>query len=430
MNSSSSRHRVVIVGGGFGGLYATKALARADVDVTLIDRRNFHLFQPLLYQVGTGALSAANIAAPLRSILRSQQNVHVLLGEVSGFDLEAKEVLLKDGARVPYDSLIVATGSTHHYFGHPEWEQYAPGLKTVEDATRIRQRLLIAFEDAERAKDEAEARKLLTFVVVGGGPTGVEMAGAIGEIARDTLRHDYRNIRTDEAHILLVETADRILPTYRPDLSRRAEEDLRRLGVDVRTKTTVRDIKPDYVELANGDTNERIESHTVIWAAGVQASTLGEQLAAAAGIERDRSGRIRVGPDLDIAGHPEVYVIGDLALYEQSGKTLPALAPVAMQQGRHAADVILARRRGEVLPSFFYNDRGLMATIGRSAAVADLGFITLKGEIGWLAWLFIHIMQLAGFENRLLVATQWAWSYLTRNRAARLITGRREEKQS
>jgi NADH dehydrogenase len=428
MTGSTSRPRVVIIGGGFGGLYAAKALARADVDVTVIDRRNFHLFQPLLYQVGTGSLSPANIAAPLRSILRDQRNAGVLLGEVRDFDLDAKEVLLEDGARVGYDSLIVATGSTHHYFGHPEWEQYAPGLKTVEDATEIRQRLLVAFEDAERAKDEAEARKLLTFVVVGGGPTGVEMAGAIAEIARDTLRHDYRNIRTDEAHILLIETADRILPTYRPDLSKRAEADLQRLGVDVRTGTTVRSIDAAGVEFAKGETVERLDSGTLIWAAGVQASKLGEKLAAAAGLGREPNGRIRVGPDLDLAGHPEIYVIGDLAYYEQDGKALRAVAPVAMQMGRHAADVIQARLRGEVLPSFYYKDRGSMATIGRSAAVADLGVVTLKGELGWLAWLFIHIMQLAGFENRLLVATQWAWSYLTRNRAARLITNRGHNK--
>jgi len=425
MNDSSARPRVVIVGGGFGGLYATRALADAEVDVTLIDRRNFHLFQPLLYQVGTGSLSPANIAAPLRSILRSQKNLSVLLGEVTDFDLATHEVVLEDGERVSFDYLVVATGSTHHYFGHPEWEQYAPGLKTVEDATEIRQRLLVAFEDAERANDEAAARRLLTFVVVGGGPTGVEMAGAIAEIARDTLRHDYRNIRTYEAHILLVEALDRILPTYRPALSRRAEDDLRKLGVDVRTGTSVRSIDADGLEFAKGEVAERIESCTVIWAAGVQASVLGEKLATAAGLERDRSGRLTVGSDLTLPGHPEVFVAGDLAHVEQDGKPLPAVAPVAMQEGRHAADVIAARLSGDAAAPFRYKDRGSMATIGRSAAVADLGFVRLTGAVGWLAWLFIHIMQLAGFENRLLVATQWAWSYLTHNRAARLITGRR-----
>ncbi|MGE0688464.1 MAG: NAD(P)/FAD-dependent oxidoreductase [Dehalococcoidia bacterium] len=425
MNHSSRPPRVVIIGGGFAGLYATRALAGGDVDVTLIDRRNFHLFQPLLYQVGTGSLSPANIAAPLRSILRGQQNVSVLLGEVEDFDLDAHEVVLADGDRVGFDYLIVATGSTHHYFGHPEWEQFAPGLKTVEDATEIRQRLLLAFEDAERSNDEAEARRLLTFVVVGGGPTGVEMAGAIAEIARDTLRHDYRHIRTDEAHILLVEALDRILPTYKPELSRRAEDDLRNLGVDVRTGTMVRSIDANGLEFAKGDVVERIESCTVIWAAGVQASSLGEKLAMAAGLERDRSGRLTVGSDLTLPGHPEVFVAGDLAHVEQDGKSLPAVAPVAMQEGRHAADVIAARLHGETAAAFRYKDRGSMATIGRSAAVADLGFVRLTGAIGWLAWLFIHIMQLAGFENRLLVATQWGWSYLTRNRAARLITGRR-----
>ncbi|MGE3986074.1 MAG: NAD(P)/FAD-dependent oxidoreductase, partial [Dehalococcoidia bacterium] len=377
MNHSSRPPRVVIIGGGFAGLYATRALAGAKVDVTLIDRRNFHLFQPLLYQVGTGSLSPANIAAPLRSILRGQQNVSVLLGEVEDFDLDAHEVVLADGDRVGFDYLIVATGSTHHYFGHPEWEQFAPGLKTVEDATEIRQRLLLAFEDAERSNDEAEARRLLTFVVVGGGPTGVEMAGAIAEIARDTLRHDYRHIRTDEAHILLVEALDRILPTYKPELSRRAEDDLRNLGVDVRTGTMVRSIDANGLEFAKGDVVERIESCTVIWAAGVQASSLGEKLAMAAGLERDRSGRLTVGSDLTLPGHAEVFVAGDLAHVEQDGKSLPAVAPVAMQEGRHAADVIAARLRGERAAAFRYKDRGSMATSGRSAAVADLGFVRL-----------------------------------------------------
>lgn len=425
MTEEPARHRVVVVGGGFGGLYATRALRDAPLDVTLIDQRNFHLFQPLLYQVGTGSLSPANIAAPLRSILRGQDNVRVLLGEVQDFDLGTKEVVLEDGSRVAFDSLILATGSTHHYFGHPEWEQFAPGLKTIEDATEIRQRLLIAFEEAERAVNEADARKYLTFVVVGGGPTGVEMAGAIAEIARDTLKRDYRSIRTEEAHIILVEAADRVLPTYTPALSERAEHDLRRLGVDVRTKTMVSKVDANGVEFRKGEESERIDSCTVIWAAGVQASYLGEKLAAATGVKPDRAGRIAVDGDLSLPGHPGIFVIGDLAHYEENGRPLPAVAPVAMQEGRHAADVISARLRGESLPAFHYRDRGSMATIGRSSAVADLGFVTLKGELGWLAWLFIHIMQLAGFENRLLVATQWAWSYLTHNRAARLITNRK-----
>jgi NADH:ubiquinone reductase (H+-translocating) len=423
--NSSARPRVVIVGGGFGGLYAAKALAKAPVDVTLIDRRNFHLFQPLLYQVGTGTLSPANIAAPLRSILRAQENMTVLLAEVTGFDLEAREVALDESDRVSYDYLIVATGSKHHYFGHPEWEQYAPGLKTIEDATEIRRRMLLAFEEAERHGDNDEARPHLTFVVVGGGPTGVEMAGAIGEIARDTLRGDYRRIRPDTARIILVEATDRILPTYAPQLSRRAAADLGRLGVEVRTNTMVQNIEADRVDFARNEGLERIESCTVIWAAGVLASSLGEKLAEAAGAERDRAGRIMVGPDLTLPTRPEVFVIGDLAHLEQDGKPLPAVAPVAMQGGKYAADMISARLRGETLAAFRYKDRGSMATIGRAAAVADLGWIRLNGFVGWMGWLFIHIMMLAGFENRVLVATQWAWSYLTRNRAARLITGRR-----
>ena len=417
--------RVVIVGGGFGGLYAAKALKESPVDVTVIDRRNFHLFQPLLYQVGTGSLSPANIAAPLRSILRGQSNTRVLMAEVIGFDLDAHQITLDDGGRISYDFLIVATGSKHHYFGHPEWAEYAPGLKTLEDALDIRRRMLLAFEEAERADSPEEARQLLTFVVVGGGPTGVEMAGAIGEIARRTLREEYRRIQPDRAHIILVEATDRILPTYRPDLSERAAQDLRNLGVDVRTNTTVRAIDGSGVDFEKGDETERIQTCTVIWAAGVQASSLGEKLSEAANAEKDRAGRLTVAPDLSLPSRPEIFVIGDLAHYEQDGKPLPAVAPVAMQQGRFAAEAIIARTEGVTGGTFRFNDRGSMATIGRSAAVADLGYIQLKGHIGWLAWLFVHILMLAGFENRILVATQWAWSYLTGNRTARLITGRR-----
>ncbi len=422
---SPSRPRVVIIGGGFGGLYAARAFARAPVSVTLIDRRNFHLFQPLLYQVGTGSLSPANIAAPLRSILREQKNCRVLLGEVTGFDLEGRGVTLEDGTSEPFDFLIVATGSSHHYFGHPEWAPFAPGLKTIEDATEIRRRILLAFESAERADTAEEAGRLLTFVVVGAGPTGVEMAGAIAEISRETLPHDYRAIHGHEARIILVEAADRVLPPYRASLSRRAEADLRALGVDVRTNTTVRSIDAEGVEFANGDVVERIETRTVIWAAGVQASALSEALAAASGAERDRAGRMLVKENLTLPGHPEVFVVGDMAHFEEKGKPLPAVAPVAMQQGRFAADVIVGRLAGSPPPQAFeYRDRGSMATIGRSAAVADLGVVRLTGLPGWLAWLFVHLMQLAGFENRVLVGTQWAWSYLTHNRTARLITGR------
>lgn len=424
MDDQSGRPHVVIVGGGFGGLYATRALAKAPVDVTLIDRRNFHLFQPLLYQVGTGTLSPANISAPLRSIVRGQENCRVILAEVAGFDLAGNKVLLDDGSTEGFDYLIVATGSKHHYFGHPEWEQFAPGLKTIEDATEIRRRMLSAFERAERTRDEDEIRRLLTFVVVGGGPTGVEMAGAIGEIARDTLKHEYRHIRPFEARIVLIEATDRILPVYRDNLSSKARDDLEKLGVEVRLNTTVSNIDKGGVELTTTSGSERIEAATKIWAAGVTASSLGGKLAEASGAEQDRSGRLTVSRDLSLPQHGNVFVAGDLVHFEQDGKLLPAVAPVAMQQGRFAADAIIGRIEGKEAEAFRYKDRGSMATIGRSSAVADLGFVRLTGFAGWLTWLFVHIMQLAGFENRVLVGTQWAWNYVTHQRNARLITGR------
>ncbi len=414
---------MVIVGGGFGGLYAALSLGRVPVRVTLLDRRNFHLFQPLLYQVATGALSPANIAAPLRSILRRQRNARVLLAEVTGFDAARRRVLLRDG-EVPYDFLIVAAGASHHYFGHPEWAERAPGLKTVEDATEIRRRILLAFEAAEREPAPARRAAWLTFVVVGGGPTGVELAGALAEIARHTLRHDFRTINPAEARILLVEGTERVLPPYPPVLSRKAAESLAHLGVTVVTGAVVTDIQPDRVTLRHGDASEEIAARTLLWAAGVQASPLGKALQEAAGAELDRAGRVVVGPDLTLPGHPEVFVIGDLAHCRQpDGKPLPGVAPVAMQQGRYVAQAIQARLRGETVPPFRYRDRGNMATIGRAAAVADLGWVRLSGLFAWLLWLFIHLLYVVEFENRLLVLLQWSWNYLTWNRSARLITG-------
>jgi NADH dehydrogenase len=420
----SPAHQVVIVGGGFGGLYAAQALNKAPVQVTLLDRRNFHLFQPLLYQVAMGELSPANIASPLRSILSRQRNTTVLMGEVVGFDLARRVVRLKDGAERPYDSLIVAAGARHHYFGHPEWEKDAPGLKSIEDATEIRRRVLTAFERAERCTDPKEREGWLTFIVVGGGPTGVELAGALGEIAHHTLRRDFRSIDTRRARILLVEGLDRILSTYPPKLSAKAAEALARMGVTVRTGTMVTDVRHDQVSLKRDGAVEVLEARTILWGAGVDPSPLARMLAEASGASLDRAGRIIVQPDVTLTGHPEVFVIGDMANYShQTGKPLPGVAQVAMQQGRYAAEIIRRRIEGKLLYPFRYKDYGNMATIGRSEAVADLGWTTLSGRLAWLAWLFIHLLYLIRFENRVLVLLQWAWNYITLNRSARLITG-------
>jgi NADH dehydrogenase len=418
-----SSHRVVIVGGGFGGLYAAKALAKASVQVTLIDRRNFHLFQPLLYQVATGGLSPANIAAPLRAVLKRQRNTRVLLGEVVNFDLPGRQVILQDG-KEPYDSLIVATGSHHHYFGHPQWEDLAPGLKSIEDATDVRRRILSAFERAERCNDPVQRQALLTFVVVGGGPTGVELAGAVGEVAHGTLRGNFRSINPAHARILLIEGLDRILSTYAPKLTAKAVKALSRLGVTVRTGTVVTDVQTDRVSLRSSEKTEVISTHTVLWGAGVEASPLAKALATAIGTEVDRLGRVAVQADLSLPGHPEVFVIGDMANYShQGGKPLPGLAPVAMQQGSYVADLIQRRLRGAAPLTFRYRDRGTMATIGRCAAVAEVGGLRFSGLFAWLIWLFVHILYLIEFQNRILVMFQWGWNFFTRNRAARLITG-------
>jgi NADH dehydrogenase len=415
-------HRVVVLGGGFGGLCATQRLKNAAFEVTLVDRRNFHLFQPLLYQVATGWLSPANIASTLRAVLRRQKNARVLLGEAVDVDVSNRRVLLRDGV-IEYDTLIVATGSTHHYFGNSHWEALAPGLKTVEDATEIRKRIFLAFEAAERETDSERLEALLTFVIVGGGPTGVELAGALGEIANDTLRHDFRNIDPSRARILLVEGSDRILPPYPPELSAKAQFFLERLGVTALTETVVTDVRPDAVMVKRKQDLKRIPCRTVVWAAGVQASSLGEGLAKSAAAKRDRAGRIVVEPDLSIPGHPEIFVIGDLANYShQTGKPLPGVAPVAMQQGRYVAKLLRSRVEGRSMPPFRYKDRGNMAIVGRASAVADLGRLRFAGFFAWLTWLFVHLMHLVEFENRVLVFIQWSWYYFSRNRAARLIT--------
>jgi NADH:ubiquinone reductase (H+-translocating) len=409
--------QVVIVGGGFAGLYAARTLARRGASVVLIDRVNYHLFQPLLYQVATAALSPGEIAEPLRAILRRYPNAKVLLGEVTGIDLAAHRLTMEDGGWVDYDYLIVATGARHSYFAHPEWEAFAPGLKSLADALEMRRRILVAFELAERETDPARRAALLTFVIVGGGPTGVELAGAIAEIARQTVAHDFRTFDPRQARVVLIERGERVVEMYPPDLSASAERALARLGVEVHTRTGAVDVTADHVTLDNGDV---IPAYTTLWAAGVSASPLGRQL----GVEVDRSGRVPVQPDLSLAGHPEVFVIGDLAsLRQPNGKPLPGIAPVAIQQGKAAAMNVLRQMQGQAMLPFSYADRGTMATIGRAAAVGMVGPLHLKGLLAWLAWLFVHIFYLIGFENRAMVMFQWAWSYLSYERGARLITG-------
>ena len=418
-----SKHHVAIVGGGFGGLNAALALRRAEVQITLIDRRNFHLFQPLLYQVATGGLSPANIAMPLRTIVAQQANCDVMLGTVNGFDLSARKVHLENG-QIGYDTLIVAAGSQDSYFGRAEWEKFAPGLKTIEDATEIRGRILTAFESAERAASTEQQHQLLTFIVVGGGPTGVELAGTMAEIAGHTLKHEFRHINPANSRIILVEAGPRILPAYPPELSAKAQHSLERLGVAVRTNTLVTNIADHSVTLKFGGADEQMTTSTVLWAAGVEASPLARLLADSTGAKLDRAGRIAVEPDLTLPGHPEVFVLGDMASYiHAGGQPLPGVAPVAIQQGRFVARLILARIRNRPLPTFQYRNLGNLATIGRSAAVADFGKWRFSGFVAWIMWVFIHLMKLIGFRNRLLVLVQWAWNYFTFDRSARLITG-------
>jgi NADH dehydrogenase len=403
---------VVVLGGGFGGLEAARALAGTSVRVTLVDRRNHHLFQPLLYQVATAGLSAPDIAAPIRRILWRTPNVTVLLAEATGIDVGQRTVLLSDGL-VPYDFLIVATGATHSYFGHDEWAAHAPGLKTLEDALELRRRILLAYEQAEREEDPERRRQWLTFVVVGAGPTGVELAGALAEIARHTLARDFRRIDPRSARVILVEGTSRVLPPYPAELSDSARLQLERLGVQVWTGAMVTGVDAHGVELGG----DRIAARTVLWAAGVQASPLGRTL----GVPLDRAGRVRVTPELTLPGRSDVFVVGDLSALEQDGKPVPGVAPAAIQMGRHAARNVLRATRGEPLRPFRYVDKGTLATIGRSAGVAVLGRVKLTGFVAWLAWLFIHIFFLIGFRNRFVVLFEWAWAYLTYERGARLI---------
>ena len=410
----NSKPHVIIVGAGFGGLEAAKKLACKDVRVTVIDRTNYHLFQPLLYQVATAALSPADIAAPLRAILSKCRNVEVILAEVQSVDVETKKVKTVD-LEMDYDYLIIATGARHSYFGHNEWEKLAPGLKSLEDAIELRRRILLAFEYAEKTPDEAARRAAMNFVIIGGGPTGVEMAGAIAEISRYTMARDFRHINPSEARVILIEGEPRLLAAYPPDLSESARKQLADLGVEVRTSTRATNLTDAGVHI--GD--EFIPCRVKIWAAGNNASFVGKTL----GVPSDRAGRVIVNDDLTIPGRPEVQVIGDLANFpHQTGQPLPGISPVAMQQGRHGARNVLAMIQGRKPQRFRYWDKGTMATIGRNKAVADLKFVHLSGLPAWLAWLFVHIVFLVGFRNRLLVLVQWAWAYLTFDKGARLIT--------
>jgi NADH dehydrogenase len=412
----ADRPHVLILGGGFAGLYAAKALRSAPVQVTVVDRRNHHLFQPMLYQVATAGLNPSDIASPIRSILRGSRNTEVLLAEASAVDVDRRQVRFTDGTSQSYDYLIVATGARHSYFGHDEWEPLAPGLKSLEDALEIRRRVLLAFERAERETDSVRRHAFLTFVVVGGGPTGVEMAGAVAEIRRYALRRDFRHIDPAEATVLLLEGAPRLLTSYPPSLSDEAKHDLRRLGVEVRTETLVTDIRPGSVSAAGWV----IPTQTVIWAAGNMASPLLRTL----GAPLDRVGRAVVEPDCSMPGHPEVFVLGDAAAFDhQEGGTLPGLCPVAIQMGEYTARTIRGDLAGRPRRPFRYWDKGQLAVIGRGQAVADIGKLRFSGFIAWLAWIFVHIFFLIGFRNRVLVLLEWAWSYVTYSRGARLITG-------
>jgi NADH:ubiquinone reductase (H+-translocating) len=423
----AKKHRVVIVGGGFGGLYAAQALKRAPVEVTLIDKRNFHLFQPLLYQVATGSLSPGEIAAPLRGVLSAQKNAQVLLGDAVDFDPKAREVILRDGAHVPYDYLIVATGSQNNYFGNNAWSQWAPALKTIEDATTIRHKILLAFEAAERVHDPDKRRAWLTFVIVGAGATGVELAGTLGEIANHTLKHEFRSIRPEDARILVIDRSPRVLSNFPEDLSLKAEKQLLKLGARVRTGITVTNVDENGVSITTAAGKEdHIAAHTVIWAAGVAISDFGKLVGEKTSAPTQRSGQINVQPDLSIPNYPEIFVVGDLAFVPgKDGRPIPGVAQVAMQTGAYAAKAIALHAEGKPGPEkpFHYFNKGDLAVIGRAAAVANIFGVHLSGLPAWLVWLFIHLMYLVEFQNRLLVFVEWAFLYLTWNRGARLITG-------
>jgi NADH:ubiquinone reductase (H+-translocating) len=419
---NTAKHRVVIIGGGFGGLYAAKKLGDAPVDVTIIDKRNFHLFQPLLYQVATGTLSPADISSPLRAVLSQNQNVRVLMDEALKIDTKAKKVVLHS-QEVEYDTLVVATGVSHHYFGNDHWKTVAPGLKTIEDAVEIRRRIFSAFEAAERELDPVKRAALLTFVVVGAGPTGVELAGAIADIAYKVMRDEFRQINTTEVKILLLEGLDRVLPPFKPELSAKAQAGLERLGVEVKTKARVTNITEAGVTYLDGETTIEILAKTVLWAAGVKASPMGALLAEETGAELDRVGRVIVEPDLSIAHHPEIFVVGDLAHFAHQGDNpLPGVGAVAMQEGEYLAEAIAQRLRGETVPAFRYIDLGSMAVIGQHEAVVDMGFIKFSGFFAWIAWLIVHIYFLIDGDRKLTVTIQWLWNYFTKDQGSRLIT--------
>jgi NADH:ubiquinone reductase (H+-translocating) len=418
------QHRVLILGGGFAGLVAAQTLKHADAQVTLIDRRNFHLFQPLLYQVATGSLSPGDIAAPLRSVLSRQKNAEVLLGSAADLNPVAKTVTLEDGGVFPYDSLIIATGSETSYYGKDQWREVAPSLKTIEEATAIRHKLLVAFECAERAPTEEEARAWLTFVIVGAGATGLELAGALAEIANETLRHDFRHIRPEEARIILVEGGPRVLAGYPQDLSARAEQLVTRLGVEIRKNTFVTDIDTSGISYKEGGAVKRLDAKTILWTGGVTATPFGRRVAQRTSAETDKTGKIKVFPDLTVPSFPDIFVVGDLAYVLQDGHPVPGVAQPAIQEGRYAAKAILARLKGEPKPApFHYFNKGDMAVIGRAAAVADVFGIHISGLLAWLTWLFIHLMYIVQFQSRVQVFIQWGFEYLTFSRGARIITG-------
>lgn len=421
----AERHRVLILGGGFGGLNAAQKLKHAPVDVTLIDRRNFHLFQPLLYQVATGSLSPGEIAAPLRGVLSKQKNTEVLLGEAADIDPDRKCVSLLDGGTFRYDSLIVATGSKTSYYGNDSWRAWAPSLKTVEEATAIRHKILYAFEWAERAATEAEARKWLTFVIIGAGATGLELAGALAEIAKETLKHDFRRINPTEARIIVMEGGTRVLAAYPEDLSAKAEKLLKGLGVEIMKGVMATDVDAAGVTYKQGDATHKLPAKTVLWAGGVMATNFGRKLAERTKSETDKSGRIKVRPDLTVPNYPDIFIVGDLAeVAGKEGKPLPGVAQVAIQGGEYVAKAIRARLAGEKhLQTFRYFDKGDMAVIGRAAAVANIFGLHVSGLPAWLIWLFIHLMYIVEFQNRVLVFVQWGFQYLTFSRGARLITG-------
>ena len=421
-NVDKKEAKVVIVGGGFGGLYTAKALKQSSVQVTLIDKRNFHLFQPLLYQVATGGLSPSDIASPLRLILRQHKNVQVLLNSVVDLKPKDKQIILDDDKSISYDILILATGSTHHYFGNDQWENHAPGLSTVEDALEIRNRVFGAFEAAEKENDPIKRQAWLTFVIVGGGPTGVELAGAVAEIANSSMKGNFNNFTPKDAKIILIEGLERVLPPYPTELSSKAEQELCNLGVTIHTQSMVTSISENNIVLRKGEKYEQITSHTILWAAGVKASSVGKKLAEKTGAQIDRAGRVIVEPDLSIIGFPDIFVIGDLSSFShQNNKPLPGIAPVAMQQAKYVAKLIQKQLKGESLPSFVYKDYGSMAIIGKNKAVADFKFIKLSGFLAWFIWIWVHIYYLIEFDNKLVVLIQWIWNYFTQGRGSSVI---------